>query len=175
LGSLTFVSIVVMGVQGIGKSTIGSLLASELGVPFIDGDRLHPARNIKIMASGKPLNDSDRAPWLSIVGETLAGHQASGGAVIACSALRRAYRDFLRASAPDAYFVEPFGPVALVSQRIAKRDHEYMPHALLQSQYGTLEPLQSDEKGLRTSVVLTPDAIVEQVISSYRAQMEQPA
>ncbi|MFB7251657.1 gluconokinase [Microbacterium sp. NPDC056234] len=156
-------TVVVMGVQGIGKSTIGRLLAQRLGVPFVDGDGLHPERNVESMAAGIPLTDADREPWLHIVGETLVAHKPDGGVVVACSALRRAYRDLIRSHDPDVYFVEPWGPIELVAERVGARTHEYMPAALLQSQYDTLEPLGEDEHGVRMSVIESPEAIVDGV------------
>ncbi len=169
------VSIVVMGVQGVGKTTLGTLLAQRLGVPFIDGDRLHPPRNVELMASGRPLTDEDRAPWLRSVGEALAAHRETGGLVIVCSALRRRYRDTLRGFDPGVFFVEPHGPMELVAARIGSRTHEYMPPQLLQSQYDTLEPLADDERGMRVSIDATPEAIVEQVLERYLATAEERA
>lgn len=164
------VSVVVMGVQGIGKTTIGSLLAQRLGVPFIDGDTLHSAHSIELMASGIPLTDADREPWLHAVGEALAEGTATGGLVIACSALRRSYRDLIRGHVPSAYFVEPWGPIEVVRERVSSRTHEYMPPELLQSQYDALEPLADDERGIRVSVTATPEAIVDDVADHYLAQ-----
>jgi len=164
------VSVVVMGVQGIGKSTIGRLLAERLGVPFIDGDRLHPSSNIELMAAGTPLTDADREPWLHTVGTTLSEHAATGGVVVACSALRRRYRDLIRGHDPLVYFVEPWGPIELVAERIGARTHEYMPASLLQSQYDTLEDLADDEHGIRVSVVASPEEIVDNVVADYRRQ-----
>lgn len=170
------VSIVVMGTQGVGKTTIGTLLADELGVPFIDGDRLHPESNVELMASGQPLTDEDRAPWLHIVGQTLADHAATGGLVIACSALKRSYRDLLREHVPAAYIVEPWGPIELVQARVQTRTHEYMPPTLLASQYETLEPLADDERGIRVGVEPSPAQIVADILEHYqrtRATQEQ--
>lgn len=164
------VAIVVMGVQGIGKTTIGRLLAQRLGVPFIDGDTLHSAHSIELMASGTPLTDADREPWLHAVGETLAEGMSSGGLVIACSALRRSYRDLIRGHEPSAYFVEPWGPIELVRERVSSRTHEYMPPELLQSQYDALEPLADDESGIRVSVIDAPEAIVDEVADHYPTQ-----
>lgn len=163
-------SIVVMGVQGIGKSTIGRMLAERLGIRFVDGDELHSPRNVELMASGTPLSDDDRGPWLRAVGETLAAHTASGGVVVACSALRREYRDLIREHDPLVYFVEPWGPIDLVRERVGSRTHEYMPPSLLQSQYDTLEPLAADERGIRVSVTAGPDEIVDAVVTDYRLQ-----
>lgn len=155
-------AIVVMGVQGVGKSTIGRLLAERLALPYVDGDELHPPRNIELMAAGTPLQDSDREPWLHLVGDTLARH-AGSGVVVACSALKRRYRDVLRAHAPGLYVVEPWGPIELVAERIAARTHEYMPPSLLRSQYDTLEPLDDDEWGIRVSIEQSPVEIVDEV------------
>lgn len=169
------VSIVVMGVQGVGKTTVGTLLAERLGVPFIDGDRLHPPRNVELMASGRPLTDEDREPWLRLVGQALADHRATGGLVIVCSALRRSYRDLIRSYDPAVFFVEPYGPMELVAERVRTRAHEYMPPGLLQSQYDTLEPLAADERGLRVSVEPAPEVIVEQVLERYLPIVQESA
>jgi gluconokinase len=166
------VCIVVMGVQGIGKSTIGGLLAKRLNVPFVDGDRLHPLRNIGLMASGQALTDQDRAPWLKKVGESISENLASGGVVMACSALKHAYRDTLRSYYSDIFFVEPFGSMELVAARISLRDHEYMPPTLLESQYETLEKLSDSERGLRVSIEPAPPKIIEQVLAAYAAEYE---
>ncbi|MDQ0642213.1 gluconokinase [Microbacterium murale] len=168
-GSTT--SIVVMGVQGIGKSTIGKMLAERLGVRFVDGDELHSPQNVELMAAGTPLSDEDREPWLHAVGETLAAH--ADGVVVACSALRREYRDLIREHDPRVYFVEPWGPIELVRERVGSRTHEYMPASLLQSQYDTLEPLAADERGIRVSVTADPDAIVDAVLADYLPQKGQ--
>ena len=149
-----------------GKSTLGALLAERLEVPFVDGDSLHPARNIELMASGTPLTDADRAPWLDAVGKVLA-ESPGRGVVVACSALRRSYRDVLREHDPRVYFVEPWAPIELVSERIASRTHEYMPPALLRSQYDMLEPLAADERGIRVSVVSSPEEIVAEALAAY--------
>ncbi|GAB3634136.1 gluconokinase [Microbacterium shaanxiense] len=159
------ISIVVMGVQGIGKSTIGRRLAERLGVRFVEGDRLHSERNIERMAAGTPLTDEDRVPWLHAVGEQLTAHVSDGGAVVACSALRREYREIIREHDPAVYFVEPWAPIELVRERVGSRTHEYMPASLLQSQYDTLEPLDADERGIRVSVTAEPDTIVDAVVA----------
>ncbi|UOE45734.1 gluconokinase [Agromyces larvae] len=156
--------IVVMGVQGSGKSTIGARLADRLGVPFLDGDDLHSDENRRRMAAGVPLTDDLRRPWLDEIGRRLA--EASDGIVIACSALRRDYRDRLRVAAPETFTVHPAGPIELVAERIGARTHEFMPPELLQSQYATLEALGDDEHGLVVDLRLDPDAIVETVVSA---------
>lgn len=142
------VPIVVMGVSGSGKSTVGKDVAHALGVDFVDGDTLHPSANKEKMAAGHPLNDEDRLPWLKAVGGVLAEADEVGRTVVvACSALKRSYRDLLRASAADAVFVQLDGSREVLAARLAPRKHEYMPAKLLDSQLATLEPLQPDEVG----------------------------
>ncbi|WP_349236229.1 gluconokinase [Cryobacterium sp. BB307] len=160
--------IVVMGVQGSGKSTIGTLLARRLGVRFIDGDRLHPDENIVRMAAGVPLTDEQRRPWLQEVGRVLADGSSSG-IVAACSALKREYRDLLRESAPDLFVVDAEGPMELVEARIMVREHEFMPHELLSSQYAILEPLAADETGVVVDISRAPAEIVDDVVATLAA------
>ncbi|AIY01123.1 thermoresistant glucokinase family carbohydrate kinase [Arthrobacter sp. PAMC 25486] len=136
--------IVVMGVSGCGKTTIGALVAHELGLPFTDGDSLHPVANIAKMAAGIPLDDGDRAPWLEIVGRELAG--SANGLVVACSALKRSYRDMIRAQAPDAVFLHLDGSREVLGSRLEGRSGHFMPTTLLDSQLATLEPLDADER-----------------------------
>ncbi|MHA7210426.1 gluconokinase [Arthrobacter sp. MDT1-65] len=151
--------IVVMGVQGCGKSTLGSMLADTLGVPFVDGDDLHPARNRALMSAGTALTDEDRLPWLHAVGARLADG-TPGGIVVACSALKRTYRDLLRGYAPGVAFVHPYGPRDLVAARISLREHEYMPPSLLDSQYSTLEHLDDTEDGIVLDLGSRPQELV---------------
>jgi len=155
--------VVVMGVQGSGKSTIGSSLAERLGITFIDGDSLHSDENVATMAAGLPLSDEQRMPWLSAVGAALVAGRDSG-IVIACSALKRGYRDFLREYVPDLFVVFPHGSIELVAARISERQHEYMPPALLTSQYETLESLQENERGIAVDIALSPSNIVDAVV-----------
>ncbi|MBT2250746.1 gluconokinase [Arthrobacter sp. BHU FT2] len=138
--------IIVMGVSGCGKTTIGDLVARELGVPFVDGDSLHPVENVAKMAAGTPLTDEDRWPWLATVGTELA-KAGDGGLVLACSALRRSYRDAIRAQAPGTLFLHLHGSRGVLEQRLAARAGHFMPAALLDSQLRTLEPLERDEAG----------------------------
>ena len=138
--------IVVMGVSGSGKSTVGPALAQRLRVPFLDADTLHPPANIATMTAGEPLNDDDRYPWLQKVGEWLADHRDGG--VVACSALKRKYRDQLRAHCPRVEFLYLSGSPELIISRLAARSGHFMPAALLRSQFDTLEPLSADERGV---------------------------
>lgn len=130
-----------MGVSGSGKSTVGEALAAALGVPFVDGDSLHPKANVAKMAAGIPLDDADRAPWLDAVGATL----ANGPVVVACSALKRAYRDRLRTAAPQLELVYLEADPAVLEERVSHRPGHYMPASLLDSQLATLQPPTADE------------------------------
>ncbi|WP_242670170.1 gluconokinase [Mycobacterium decipiens] len=135
-----------MGVSGSGKSTVGEALAQRLRVPFLDADALHPPANIAKMAAGEPLDDHDRYPWLERVGEWLAGHCGAG--VVSCSALKREYRDRLRAYCPCAEFLHLNGSPELIGRRLTGRSGHFMPAELLRSQFDTLEPLGADEAGV---------------------------
>jgi gluconokinase len=162
--------IVVMGPSGAGKSVVGVALASRLadrfpGIDFIDSDDLHPAANVEKMRAGIPLDDDDRWPWLARVGEALAA-AAGAGRVIACSALRRAYRDAIRAACPDAAFVELVVPADELGDRVGDRPGHFMPATLLASQLGTLEPLEDDERGIRIENTGSIDDVVTRVIAA---------
>lgn len=157
-------SMIIMGVQGSGKSTIGAALAQRLNIDFIDGDDLHPKANKDKMAGGTPLTDEDRVPWLKAIGQTIADGTAKGRVtIVACSALKRWYRELLRSSDPSLVFVHLVGERGLLADRLAHRDHEYMPSTLLESQIDTLEPLAEWEHGIAISVEQTPAAIVDEV------------
>lgn len=138
--------IVVMGPSGSGKSLVGASLAAALRADFVDGDDLHSRANVAKMASGRPLDDADREPWLDAVAATL----RRPAVVVACSALRRAYRDRIRTKTAGVVFVELVVPQADLRKRMSRRDH-FMPSSLLDSQLATLEPLQSDEPGVRVA------------------------
>ncbi len=138
--------IVVMGVSGCGKTTVGRALARALGLPFLEGDALHDARSIAKMSRGKPLDDEDRAPWLDAIGRALgAASRYPEGLVVACSALKRAYRDRLRAVAGGVRFVFLEAPQPLIERRVAARHHPFMPQSLVASQFRTLEPPAAPE------------------------------
>ncbi|AWB86981.1 gluconokinase [Mycetocola zhujimingii] len=161
--------IIVMGVSGSGKSTIGALIAGALGVPFVDGDALHPRSNIEKMAGGHPLEDADRWPWLALVGRTLADADGAGGMVIACSALRRAYREAILESAPHARFVHLDGSRDVLASRLEGRSGHFMPPSLLDSQFATLEPLARDEPGIVVDIDRPVAAIVDDAVARIRA------
>jgi carbohydrate kinase (thermoresistant glucokinase family) len=145
-----------MGVSGAGKSTVGEALATRLGLPFEDGDALHPPVNIAKMASGQPLTDADRRPWLDRVAEAMEGWRRAGtGGVIACSALKRAYRD--RLAAPDVTFVYLAETPETIRARLARRRGHFMPETLIDSQFAALEPPGLDEQ----AVVSPPGTSVE--------------
>lgn len=170
--------VVVMGVSGCGKSTVGRALAQALGLPFVEGDDLHPPRNVALMAAGTPLTDDDRRDWLNTLAEVLAGAAGRGhGVVVSCSALKRSYRDRLRAGAPATRFVFLHGPRELLAERLAARSGHYMPPSLLQSQLDTLEPPAADERALRFDVQAAPDAIVAAACAQLAADetFHQPA
>ncbi|QIS39726.1 gluconokinase, GntK/IdnK-type [Clavibacter capsici] len=158
-----FPPVIVMGVSGSGKSTVGELLAQDAGVPFLDGDDLHTEANRRKMAEGHALDDDDRRPWLEEVGRALAG-RPEGGPVVACSALKRSYRDILRAAAPDAVFVHLAGDHELLAERLGGREGHFMPSSLLASQLRTLEPLGDDEQGITLDIADDPVALADAAV-----------
>src|SRR5262245_931702 len=156
-----------MGVAASGKSTIGARLARALDVPFVDGDDLHPQATVERMAAGIPLTDEDRRPWLLAIAACLRdAKRAAHGLVVACSALKRRYRDLLRtAGAADVRFVYLKGNQTLLAERIAERRHQYMPPALLESQLATLEEPAPDENAWVYDIDATPEAIVGELVA----------
>lgn len=161
--------IVVMGVSGSGKSTVGAALAQRLRVPFADADDFHPEANIAKMTKGHPLNDDDRRPWLDAIGEWLAAHPAGG--VMSCSALKRIYRDQLRGHWPLVEFLHLSGTPAVIGRRQASRPGHFMPASLLKSQFDTLEPLEADELGVVVNVDQDIDGIIESYLATTRQEM----
>ena len=155
--------VVVMGVSGSGKSTVGAALAGRMRVPFEDADDLHPSANIAKMSRGEPLDDDDRWPWLELIGMWLVNH-ADGG-VIACSALKRKYRDQLRGHLSAVEFLLLQGDREVIERRQAARAGHFMPSSLMTSQLSTLEPLAPDERG----VVLDVDQSVDEIVQGYLA------
>ncbi|YCK81569.1 gluconokinase, GntK/IdnK-type [Arthrobacter sp. D3-18] len=156
--------IVIMGVAGCGKSTIGAALAERLGAEFLDGDSLHPQANIDKMASGTPLNDDDRAPWLAEIGRRFPA--SNSALVIACSALKRSYRDIIRSADPSVVFVHLHGTRELLNARMTARPGHFMPPSLLESQLTTLEPLQDDEAGIVVDIAKSVEDILNDVNSA---------
>ncbi|WP_327280094.1 MULTISPECIES: gluconokinase [unclassified Streptomyces] len=158
--------LVVMGVAGTGKTTAGRLLADALDLPYVEGDAFHPAANIAKMSAGIPLDDADRRPWLDAIGAWIRDRPAGRGAVVAASALKRAYRDRLRKAAPDVVFVHLTGERPLIERRMAARTGHFMPTALLDSQFATLEPLRQDERGVVVDVSGPPEEITERALAA---------
>jgi len=161
---------IVMGVSGSGKSTIGEALATRLGQPFIDGDSLHPVANREKMAHGIPLDDADRQPWFDAIVAEMDRHRERGESlVLACSALKRAYRDFLRGGHGDVRFVYLHASRELLAERLGHRSGHFFDPALLDSQLATLEE-PSREEALRVDVGMAPAEAVECVIRSGCSQ-----
>ncbi|MEM1399837.1 MAG: gluconokinase [Pseudomonadota bacterium] len=163
----THKTVVVMGVSGSGKSSVGELLAEKLGVPFIDGDNFHPKANVDKMAAGIPLTDEDRWPWLDILGTKIRElAQAEGGVVLAASSLRRVYRErMISASGENIMFAHLDGSAEVIGARMANRKGHYMPPSLLESQLATLEPPEPDENAIALSIEEPPTAIVAQILA----------
>lgn len=158
-------ALIVMGVSGSGKSSIASSLAARLGWTFDDGDRFHPASNVAKMRAGQPLTDEDRWPWLQAIADEIDRVCRAGGhVVIACSALKRAYRSLLVHGRDDVRIVFLNGTKALIAERLARRKGHFMPPGLLDSQFKTLEPPQADENPVTVAIDATVEAIVENVI-----------
>ncbi|MEU3498223.1 gluconokinase [Kitasatospora cineracea] len=159
--------VVVMGVSGVGKTTVARLLADRLDLPYAEADDFHPAANIAKMSAGTPLDDRDRQPWLRALGGWLGERaEAGSGGVVTCSALKRDYRDVLRAACPDAFFLHLSGSHDLIGDRLAHRTGHFMPPSLLDSQYAVLEPLQADERGTVLDVDAAPDTLVERAVAA---------
>ncbi|MCA1218891.1 gluconokinase [Streptomyces sp. 8L] len=160
--------VVVMGVSGTGKTTVGPLVAEALGVPYAEGDAFHPPRNIAKMTAGHPLDDEDRWPWLDAIGRW-AHERAGHGGVVSSSALKRVYRDRLRAAAPGAVFLHLTGDRELIEKRMAERKGHFMPSTLLDSQFAALQPLAEDERGVAVDVSGSPHEIAERAVAALRA------
>jgi len=159
--------IVVMGVSGCGKSTVASMLAQALGLAYLEADELHASDNIARMAAGIPLTDADRQGWLQLLSERIGQARARGqGLVVACSALKRAYRDILRQGASDLLLVYLHGSARLLAERMQQRQGHYMPPSLLGSQLAALEPPQPDESSVTVDVAQSPEAMLQAVLAA---------
>jgi len=169
VGSKTACALVVMGVSGAGKSTIADHLARHLGWRYEDGDRFHPASNVAKMSAGHPLTDEDRWPWLQAIADEIDRLSAAGApAVIACSALKRGYRDVLVHGRDDVRIVFLDGTRDLIAARLAARKGHFMPPGLLASQFETLERPEANERPIMVSI----DAPVEKIVDDIVTQLD---
>jgi gluconokinase len=160
--------LVVMGVSGSGKTTIAGRLAARLKYAVADADDFHPELNVAKMARGEPLTDADRAPWLARLAEWIKRHDEAGrSTLLACSALKRRYRDVLREGAPDVSFIHLAASREALVERMKHRQGHFMPPELLDSQLATLEPLEPDEAGITVDATEARDAIVEKVVAHF--------
>lgn len=158
--------IVVMGVSGSGKTTTGRRLATTLGWQFRDADEFHPPANIMKMASGQPLDDTDRAPWLAAISAWIDERRASNApAIVSCSALKQTYREILIGQRPDVALVYLKGSFAQIADRISRRRGHFMPPSLLRSQFGTLEEPRPDEGALVVPIRMPPKRVVERIVA----------
>jgi gluconokinase len=157
---------VVMGACGSGKSLIGALLARTIGIEFVEGDTYHSPENVARMSAGIPLTDDDRRAWLAAIATRLDAWRSAGlGLVVSCSALKRSYRDVLRAGRDDVQFVYLEGTRALLEQRLAGRRGHFMPPSLLDSQLAILEPPSHDERACVCDIGEPPDVIVDRLLA----------
>ena len=158
---------VVMGVSGCGKSTVGQALAGALAVPYIEGDQFHPPANVAKMSAGIALDDADRHDWLqSLAGQIHSARLLNTGLVLGCSALKRKYRDQLRAADPSLRFAHLNGARELIANRMQARVGHYMPLSLLDSQLSDLELLREDEAGVTLDIADAPETLVKQILAS---------
>jgi gluconokinase len=158
--------IVVMGVSGAGKTTVGAALAEALGVEYAEADNFHPPANIAKMSSATPLTDEDRWPWLDSIADWIAAHEKFGG-VVTSSALKRRYRDVLRGGG-DTWFLHLNGDRDLIADRLKQRTGHFMPASLLDSQLADLEPLEPDESGLTVNAGDPPDQIMKAATTAFK-------
>ena len=167
-------TIVVMGVSGCGKSTVMRLVAARLGWAAAEGDAFHSAANIEKMRGGHELTDADRWPWLEAIAAWIGQQEAAGrDAVVACSALKRAYRDVLRWNHPSVWFAHLVAPRDVIAERMAQRPHHYMPASLLDAQFADLEPLDATESGVSVPAIgsaeKTTDALMARLGAAARS------
>jgi gluconokinase len=163
--------IVVMGVSGSGKTTVAERLAARLGCPYEEGDDHHPAANVEKMKAGIPLDDEDRRPWLEELARWIGEREAATqNSVLTCSALKRSYRDLLRAGNESVWFAHVEVPQDVLAQRLEARQGHYMPASLLTSQLTTLQPLQPDEPGMTVPGTGEPDDVVDAILATMREE-----
>jgi carbohydrate kinase (thermoresistant glucokinase family) len=168
--------LVVMGVSGSGKTTVGERLAARLGWPYQEGDALHPPANVAKMRSGTPLDDADRWPWLAAIAARIDAWRAAGSpGIVTCSALKRRYRDVLVGDRPDVRLVYLKGSRDGIGARLSARRDHYMPATLLQSQFEALEEPGPDERPITVAVDGTPDEIVDKVLRALAATPSSPS
>jgi gluconokinase len=159
-------TLVVMGVSGVGKTSVAAAIVSRTGWAFAEGDDLHPEANRAKMAAGTPLDDDDRWPWLRRIADWIGEQEAAGrDAVVTCSALKRSYRDLLRDGHQSVRFVHLLAPPALLQTRVDNRRGHYMPPALLASQLATLQPLGTDEPGFGVDTDRSPAEVADDVLA----------
>jgi len=159
--------VVVMGVSGVGKTTVAKGLSTVLGWTYAEGDAFHPEANVARMAAGTPLTDEDRWPWLETIGAWMSEEIADGrSAVVTCSALRRVYRDLLREGRPEVVFCHLTADPELIGERVSHRSDHYMPASLLPSQLAALEPLEPDEPGVEVSVAGEAAAVITRALEA---------
>jgi gluconokinase len=169
-------ALIVMGVSGSGKSTVGEALAKRLGWLYEDGDKFHPASNVAKMSAGQALTDEDRWPWLRAIADEIDRLSAAGvRSVIACSALRRVYRDILVHGRQDIRLVYLNGTQALIAERLSLRKGHFMPQGLLASQFKTLEPPTADERPVTVSVDAPAERIVDDILRQFDLKPAGPA
>jgi gluconokinase len=163
-------TLVVMGVSGVGKTSVAAEIVARTGWAFVEGDDLHPEANRAKMASGVPLDDDDRWPWLRRVAAWIGEQEAAGrDGVVTCSALKRSYRDLLRAGHPSVRFVHLLAPPDLIKGRVDARRGHYMPPSLLASQLATLQPLEPDEPGFGVRTDRSPAEVADDVMRQLAA------
>ena len=162
------IHVVVMGVAGCGKSAVGRRMAAALGLPMVEGDDFHPPANVERMRQGVALTDADRAGWLDVLGAELARHP--GGAVLTCSALKRTYRDRLRAAAPGLRFAWLDLDRASAGTRVAQRPSHFFPAQLVDTQFATLEPPIGEAGVLRLDALTAPEALADQAVDWLAVQ-----
>ncbi|WGF89200.1 gluconokinase [Marinivivus vitaminiproducens] len=172
MGTHALTAVIIMGVSGVGKTTVGEGLAERLGWRFLEGDDLHSEASVAKMAAGTPLTDEDRWPWLDRIARTIDGwRQEATRGVITCSALKRSYRDRIRAGHDDVLFAHLAGDKALIAGRIQARKHRYMPASLLDSQFATLEPPSEEEGAVIVDVAAPPDRLIEAIVKAVSARL----